>query len=186
MTWVAGACEFPDGLGGGGGGGGAGGCGGNGGRAGQAGGPAIGILIRKSNPASMPKIEGVDITSQDGATGGDGGAGGDGAPGGNGGFGGRVPDALRSTPPLAGPMPGERGGKGGEGGAGGGGGGGCGGWSIGIWLTGIGSHPELAGMYDNASNSFSLGSAGQPGRGGGGAVPAAPGAPGRAADVLVR
>ena len=178
-------CEFADGLGGGGGGGGAGGCGGGGGAAGLSGGPAVGILIHANSALALPVLDGVEVITQDGGSGGDGGAGGDGGLGGSGAFGGSVPEALRSTPTLAGPMSGERGGVGGDGGAGGGGGGGCGGSSIGLWLTGLGNHPALRARFQSG-NVYVLGAGGAAGRGGGGAVPSAAGAAGNSADVLVQ
>ncbi len=185
MDWISSVCEFADGLGGGGGGGGAGGCGGSGGGAGSSGGLAIGILIHASSVQALPVLDGVEVITQDGGSGGDGGAGGDGGLGGGGAFGGSVPEALRSTPTLAGPMPGERGGVGGDGGAGGGGGGGCGGSAIGLWLTGLGNRPDLRARLQSG-NLFTLGAGGAGGRGGGGAVPAAAGATGNSVDVLVQ
>jgi len=185
MAWVAGVCEFPDGLGGAGGGGGAGGCGGSAGQPGKSGGPAIGIAIHSFDAQALPAFDGVELIVQDGATGGDGGAGGDGGLGGSGGFGGRVPDALRSTPTLAGPLPGERGGKGGDGGAGGGGGGGCGGSSIGVWLTGVGERADLVSRLQSGV-MFEVGHGGVAGKGGGGAVGASAGAAGESDEVVVR
>ncbi len=185
MTWFDGACEFADGLGGGGGGGGAGGCGGAGGTAGQSGGASVAILIRATASAELPLIEGVEITSADGARGGDGGSGGDGASGGPGGFGGNIPDALRATPTLAGPMAGERGGKGGDGGGGGGGGGGCGGSTVGIWVSGFGSSSAAIERMRDA-NTFVLGAAGPAGRGGSGYLPASDGAAGVRVDMVLQ
>jgi hypothetical protein len=185
MTWFDGQCEFADGLGGGGGGGGAGGCGGAGGEAGRSGGPSIAIQIHATSLDQLPVLQGVEATSADGARGGDGGAGGDGAAGGQGGFGGNLPEAQRSTPTLAGPMSGERGGKGGDGGGGGGGGGGCGGSSIAVWVTGLGSVPAV-GTGLQVGNTFVAGAAGQPGRGGGGWTMAQDGAAGLSEEVVVR
>ena len=185
MVWTAASCEWPDGLGGAGGGGGAGGCGGRGGTAGQSGGPSIAMLIVANDVDTLPFIEDVEFTSADGGRGGDGGAGGDGGQGGNGGFGGALADAVRTTPTLAGALPGQRGGKGGEGGAGGGGGGGCGGSSVGLWITGLGSMPSVGDFYRDG-NTFALGNGGDAGRGGGGPVPAADGVKGSETDVLVR
>jgi hypothetical protein len=185
MTFVAGSCEFPDGLGGAGGGGGGGGCGGSGGRPGGPGGVAVGVLIVAQDASRLPVLDDVRVRTEPGGDGGDGGTGGDGGPGGSGGFGGAVPEADRSTPPLAGPIPGQRGGKGGDGGAGGGGGGGCGGSSVGIWVTGVGTMPQVGEAYLR-DNPVTVGAAGPAGRGGGGVVPGPPGAGGRALEVLVR
>jgi hypothetical protein len=185
MQWFDGDCEFEDGLGGGGGGGGGGGCGGNAGAPGTSGGPAVGLLVQSVDARGRPALERVEITTQDGGRGGDGGAGGDGGLGGSGGFGGRVPDALRTTPSLAGPLPGERGGKGGDGGGGGAGGGGCGGVSVGIWMTGLGFDAALLAQY-RAANTFVLGTGGAPGVGGGGPVPAPDGDAGGAFDIVMR
>ena len=184
MEWFSGACEFPDGLGGGGGGGGAGGCGGAPGTAGASGGPSVAILVRYTAAASQaPTITGVLLAPADGGRGGDGGAGGDGGRGGVGGFGGELPRADRNIPTLAGPFPGGRGGRGGNGGAGGGGGAGCGGGSIGIWLNG--GAPDGAEAW-SGQNDFELGRGGRPGEGGGGGAPGADGAEGGAVDVVVR
>jgi hypothetical protein len=185
MVWTMVSCEWPDGLGGAGGGGGAGGCGGRGGGAGQSGGPAIAILIVTDDVDALPLIEDVTLASEDGASGGDGGAGGDGGQGGGGGFGGALADAMRTTPTLAGALPGQRGGRGGDGGAGGGGGGGCGGASVGLWITGLGAMPAVADFYRDG-NSFEVGAGGARGQGGGGPVPAADGLQGSEVDVLVR
>jgi hypothetical protein len=182
IEWFDGICQFADGLGGGGGGGGAGGCGGAAGTAGTSGGPAIGIVIVRSN--TPPTIQNVTIETGRGGRGGDGGVGGEGALGGVGAFGGSVPREQQSTPTLAGPVPGARGGRGGNGGAGGGAGGGCGGASVGVWLLGGGS-----GNLENqlrTNNLFGLGDIGRGGRGGGGAVPAAAGLDGEMVDVLSR
>jgi hypothetical protein len=185
MTFIDAMCEFPDGLGGAGGGGGAGGCGGKGGRAGRSGGIAIGVLVRAVSSARLPTLDGVEIITHPGGAGGAGGAGGDGGRGGSGAFGGELPDELRSTPPLAGPVAGERGGKGGDGGGGGGGGGGCGGSSLGVWVTGIGSDPDVRARF-RSGNGFSIGEGGAAGPGGGGPAPAPAGAAGLSLDVLVR
>jgi hypothetical protein len=185
MTWFDGQCEFADGLGGGGGGGGAGGCGGEGGSAGRSGGPSIAIYIQAEIIERLPVLQGVEAMSSDGAPGGDGGAGGDGAAGGQGGFGGNVPEVQRSTPTLAGPMSGERGGKGGDGGGGGGGGGGCGGSSIGVWVSGLGDMPAV-GTGLRIGNTFVPGAGGPAGRGGGGWTMAQDGAAGLSEEVVVR
>ncbi len=185
MTWGMPQCEFRDGLGGGGGGGGAGGCSGAGGGAGVSGGPSIGVLIRVTNVANMPSVQGLLVETEDGGAGGSGGAGGDGAAGGRGGAGGSVPRSLATTPTLAGAAPGQRGGHGGPGGAGGAGGGGCGGSSVGLWVSGLGAQPQLETML-RAQSSFTLGHGGSAGLGGGGAEPAADGLPGKAIDVLLR
>jgi hypothetical protein len=185
FEFVDGMCEFPDGLGGAGGGGGAGGCGGKGGRAGGSGGPAIGVLIRAASPERLPTLDDVEIITQAGGAGGSGGAGGDGGQGGSGGFGGELPDERRSTPPLAGPIAGERGGKGGDGGGGGGGGGGCGGSSLGVWVVGLGSQPDVRARF-RAGNVFTIADGGAAGAGGGGPAPASSGAAGLSLDVLVQ
>jgi hypothetical protein len=185
MAFVDGTCEFPDGLGGAGGGGGAGGCGGKAGRAGGSGGAAIGVLIRAVSSERLPVLDGVEIVTHAGGDGGAGGAGGDGGRGGSGGFGGELPDQLRSSPPLAGPVAGERGGKGGDGGGGGGGGGGCGGSSLGVWIVGLGDQPDLRARF-RSGNAFNIGSGGGAGPGGGGPAPALAGASGLSMDVLVR
>jgi hypothetical protein len=185
MQFIDGSCEFPDGLGGAGGGGGAGGCGGKGGRAGRSGGIAIGVLIRAVSAERLPVLDGVEIITHDGGAGGAGGAGGDGGRGGSGGFGGELPDRLRSSPPLAGPVAGERGGKGGDGGGGGGGGGGCGGSSLGVWVTGLGMQPDLRARF-RSGNAINVGEGGAAGLGGGGPAAALDGAAGLSLDVLVR
>ncbi|RLB53180.1 MAG: hypothetical protein DRJ42_12655 [Deltaproteobacteria bacterium] len=178
-------CEFADGLGGGGGGGGAGGCGGAFGMPGTSGAPAVAIVLRGAAGA-LPTFEELVLSPGDAGRGGDGGAGGDGGLGGAGAFGGSLPRDALSTPTLAGPFPGARGGAGGNGGAGGGGGGGCGGGSIGIWLTGMfGGEPAEAATW-RARNTFRLGRGGLAGRGGGGAAAAADGVAGGAVDVIVR
>ena len=180
MTFVAGECEFPDGLGGGGGGGGAGGCGGRGGRAGQSGAPSVGLLV--VSPESFT-LQNVVFANAAGGSGGSGGAGGDGGSGGTGANGGSLPMALRTTPTLAGPFPGARGGSGGSGGAGGGGGGGCGGASVGIWI--VGSAPSNVAVWRNG-NRFALAAAGDGGAGGGGAQAGSRGAVGEVANVVVQ
>jgi hypothetical protein len=182
IGWVDGLCQFVDGIGGGGGGGGAGGCGGAAGTAGGSGGPAIGIVIERSG--NDVHITNVTIETGRGGRGGDGGVGGEGALGGVGAFGGAIPRQQQSTPTLAGPGPGARGGRGGNGGAGGGAGGGCGGGSIGVWLLG-GANGSLEATL-RTTNQFGLGDGGRAGRGGGGAVPAAAGVDGGIIDVLSR
>jgi hypothetical protein len=179
-------CDFPDALGGGGGGGGAGGCGGGRGRAGGSGGPSAALLVRYTNvPFGLPTLRGVLLVPSDGGRGGDGGAGGDGALGEAGGQGGDIPREARSTPPLAGGLPGARGGRGGNGGPGGGGGGGCGGASAGAWITGLAVEPpELAAW--RTDNTVRLGRGGAAGRGGGGGAAASEGVAGGAVDVVVR
>ncbi len=186
MNWFDRVCEFVDGLGGGGGGGGAGGCGGDGGDGGTSGAPSVAILVRYTRaPSRAPAISGLRIAPSEGGRGGDGGAGGDGGRGANGAFGGFVPRADRSTPTLAGPFPGGRGGAGGNGGAGAGGGGGCGGASVGIWITGVTTEPAGVAAW-RSGNTFMLGRAGTAGRGGGGAARGPDGAAGGSADVVVR
>ncbi|MDH5675383.1 MAG: hypothetical protein OEZ06_24895 [Myxococcales bacterium] len=185
ISFVAIDCEWPDGLGGGGGGGGAAGCGGGGGRAGSSGGPAIALLIEQSPLGTWPVLSALELITEAGGAGGDGGTGGDGGLGGHGGFGGRVADAERIIPPLAGPLPGERGGKGGDGGPGGGGGGGCGGASVGIWVVGAAADTPMLQRY-REQNLFNLGQGGRGGRGGGGAVPADNGTTGARMDVVAR
>jgi hypothetical protein len=187
MRWFDRVCEFADGLGGGGGGGGSGGCGGTSGSPGTSGAPSVAILIRYTmgRPDRVPTIQGVQIQPSDGGRGGDGGAGGAGGRGAPGAFGGSLPREARSTPTLAGPFPGARGGPGGAGGAGGGGGGGCGGASVGIWLVGLPIEPPDVSAW-RTGNTFRLGAPGIPGRGGGGAVPGGNGAEGGAVDVVVR
>jgi hypothetical protein len=185
MNWMAGVCEFADGLGGAGGGGGAGGCGGGGGAAGHSGGASIGVLLRVRGQFALPTIERVVIETEPAGAGGAGGAGGDGGLGRSGGFGGAIDDALRSTPTLARPMPGQRGGKGGRGGSGGGGGGGCGGPSVGVWVTGAPSSSARLDEYRDG-NTFELGAAGGGGPGGSGGVPAAAGADGTRAAVVAQ
>jgi len=185
FDWMAGACAFSDGLGGGGGGGGAGGCGGVGGEPGQAAAPGIGVLIQFRAGSNAPQLEGLDIETEAGAPGGDGGRGGDGATGGRGGRAGALARELLATPTLAGAAAGERGGNGGKGGAGGGAGGGCGGSSVGIWIAGTQPNAQWLSML-RTRNAFTLGNPGRPGRGGGGAAPAANGNEGMVLDVLVR
>jgi hypothetical protein len=185
MDFLAGSCEFADGLGGAGGGGGAAGCGGEGGQPGESGGAAIGVLVFASSLAQLPQILQLQLVIDSGATGGDGGAGGDGGPGGAGGAGGQLARELLATPTLAGATSGESGGNGGVGGPGGAAGGGCGGSSVGIWLSGLPSGAAaIASLRTN--NTFALGLGGRPGRGGGGALPAPDGAEGMAVDVLAR
>lgn len=185
---VDGLCEFVDGLGGGGGGGGSGGCGGTAGQPGTSGAPSVAILVRYTagRPSALPSITGVRLAPSDGGRGGDGGAGGAGGRGAPGAFGGELPREARSTPTLAGPFPGARGGPGGAGGDGGGGGGGCGGASVGVWLLGLGTSEPPGVSEWRASNTFELGRAGLAGRGGGGAAPGGDGAEGGAIDVVVR
>ncbi len=185
MNWIDGVCEFADGLGGAGGGGGAGGCGGKGGGAGQSGGAAIGLVIHVTNTLAMPTLKNVRIETEPGGDGGPGGAGGDGGLGRSGGFGGDADAALRSTPTLAGPMPGQRGGKGGRGGSGGGGGGGCGGPTVGVWISGATPSNLVLDDY-RSDNAFELGPAGKGGLGGSGGVPAGPGADGERTSVVVQ
>jgi len=182
ITWFDGLCQFADGLGGGGGGGGGGGCGGSAGRAGTSGGPAIGIAIERSSNSAH--LDNVTIETGRGGRGGDGGVGGEGALGGVGAAGGAIARQQQSTPTLAGPGPGARGGRGGNGGAGGGAGGGCGGGSIGVWLLGGANSGFESTLRTN--NLFGLGDGGRAGRGGGGAVPAAAGIDGGMIDVLSR
>lgn len=186
MTWYAGTCPFPDGLGGGGGGGGAGGCGGQGGSPGTSGAPSIGIVIDYAGvPPAAPRLEGVRILTGDGGRGGRGGGGGDGGLGAAGAPGGEVPRSDRTTPTLAGPSQGGRGGKGGNGGPGGGGGGGCGGSVVGVWaLLRGGRDPGLAAAVASGA-VVHLGHAGRGGRGGPGAAPGGDGADGVERDVVV-
>lgn len=185
MTFVAGECEFADGLGGGGGGGGGGGCGGNAGMPGTSGAPSVAIVVRYDGAPSpaVPTFDDLTLRPADGGRGGDGGAGGDGGRGGTGAFGGELARADRSTPTLAGPFPGGRGGRGGDGGGGGGGGGGCGGASVGVWVTGARTVSTMAWTRDN---NFELGQGGLPGQGGGGGAAASAGAAGGAERVVVR
>jgi hypothetical protein len=183
FTWVAGRCEFADGLGGAGGGGGAGGCAGLGAQPGASAAPAIGLWLNVATSEQMPVLERINIETEAPGAGGNGGLGGEGALGGRGGAGGALPLAALSTPTLAGAAAGQRGGNGGRGGAGGAGGGGCGGSSIGIWISGLANDVALRSKL-TAQNSFALGAPGRPGRGGGGVVPASDGAAGRASDVL--
>lgn len=184
MSFFEDLCEFPDGLGGAGGGGGAGGCGGEGGEPGQSGGPSIAILVLIGPRNHVPVIESCVLHTERGGRGGDGGNGGDGGSGGHGAFGGRVPEELRTIPPLAGPSSGERGGKGGDGGPGGGGGGGCGGSSIGVWIAdGRGRLPNTAAIMSD--NNFQLSLGGEPGEGGGGALSADDGGEGASLAVHV-
>jgi hypothetical protein len=180
MDFIAGACEFADGLGGGGGGGGAGGCGGGAGREGTSGAPSVALLL--VNPGAFVLSETL-LAAQHGGSGGPGGAGGDGGLGGVGANGGLVPPELRTTPTLAGTYPGARGGSGGAGGPGGGGGGGCGGSSVGIWI--VGAEPSTGAAWRMA-NRFTLGSGGDGGAGGGGAQTGSSGARGETLDVLVQ
>lgn len=187
MDWYAGACEFPDGLGGGGGGGGCGGCGGRLGQPGTSGGPAVALLVRyTTRPSAVPTFRGMILVPSDGGRGGDGGAGGDGGIGGTGAQGGSVPREDRATPTLAGPFPGGRGGAGGNGGPGGGAGGGCGGSAVGVWLTGAGSTAPPGVAAWRTGNMFRLGRGGVAGLGGGGGAAAPAGAEGGAVDVVVR
>lgn len=185
MDFIAGSCEFADGLGGGGGGGGAAGCGGEGGQPGESGGAAIGVLVFAGSLAQLPHISQLQLVIDSGASGGDGGAGGDGGPGGAGGAGGQLARELLSTPTLAGAAPGESGGNGGAGGPGGAAGGGCGGSSVGIWLSGVPADAAALASL-RTDNTFALGLGGRAGRGGGGALPAPDGAEGMAVDVLAR
>ena len=180
MDIFPGLCEFPDGLGGGGGGGGAGGCGGTGGDAGTSGAPAIGIFVDGASAPNLT-ISGCFIRTPDGGRGGDGGAGGGGAAGSPGAPGGSVPLSERTTPTLAGPFPGERGGAGGRGGDGGGGGGGCGGYSAGVRGGG-----DVDAARWSSANLFDVGRGGRAGRGGGGAAAGGDGAEGGSFDVLSR
>jgi len=180
MDFMAGVCEFADGLGGGGGGGGAGGCGGGAGREGTSGAPSVALLL--VNPGAFVLSDTL-LSTQRGGRGGPGGAGGDGGLGGVGANGGLVPPELRTTPTLAGTYPGARGGSGGAGGPGGGGGGGCGGSSVGIWI--VGSEPSTSPGWRMA-NRFTLGSGGDGGAGGGGAQTGSSGARGETLDVLVQ
>jgi len=180
INFMAGVCEFADGLGGGGGGGGAGGCGGGGGGEGTSGAPSVALLV--SEPSSFT-LDGVVFETANGARGGPGGAGGDGGSGGAGAFGGNVLPEARNTPTLAGTYPGARGGSGGAGGAGGGGGGGCGGASVGIWL--VGAPPPNVEAW-RAQSRFMLGAGGEGGAGGGGAQVGSSGARGEAVDVFVQ
>lgn len=185
IDWTSGACEFADGLGGAGGGGGAGGCGGRAGRAGGSAAPVIGLWIALQRSEDAPQLSGLTIETGPAADGGDGGAGGDGAIGGSGGRAITAAPEELATPTLAGAASGQRGGHGGKGGSGGSGGGGCGGSSVGVWISGSVSDPQLIAAIRNAS-AFALGAPGRPGRGGGGAVPAQDGEAGRAIDVLIR
>jgi hypothetical protein len=185
IDWVPNICEFVDGLGGAGGGGGAGGCGGGAGKAGRSAAPVIGMWIALTDLAQAPQLRSVMIETGPAADGGDGGAGGDGAIGGSGGRANAAAAEALSTPTLAGAATGQRGGHGGKGGSGGSGGGGCGGSSVGIWLAGIGSDPQLMASI-RAASSFALGAAGRAGRGGGGAVRAQDGTAGRTIDVVMR
>ena len=180
MSFMDGVCEFPDGLGGGGGGGGGGGCGGGAGREGTSGGPSVALLIVQPSAFSL---DGVVLQPAHGGGGGPGGAGGDGGLGGSGAAGGLIAPELRTTPTLAGPFPGARGGSGGAGGPGGGGGGGCGGSSVGLWLVG-GAPANLASW--RSQNRFMLSSGGEGGVGGGGARVGSNGARGEAADVVIQ
>jgi hypothetical protein len=187
IDWTARDCEFADGLGAGGGGGGSGGCGGTPGQPGTSGAPSVAVLIRytRGRPDRVPTIRGVRLAPAEGGRGGDGGAGGAGGRGAAGAFGGALALDDRSTPTLAGPFPGARGGPGGVGGDGGGGGGGCGGASVGVWLLGVGSEPPGVSAW-RTDNTFLLGGAGIAGRGGGGAAPGGAGDEGGAVDVVVR
>jgi hypothetical protein len=178
MNFVAGSCEFPDGIGGGGGGGGAGGCGGRGGSSGSSGAPSIAVFVAH---ASTLKLEGVTLAPSNGAPGGPGGAGGGGGLGGVGAAGGNLTPESKTTPTLAGTAGGARGGKGGTGGPGGGGGGGCGGSSVGIWIKG----GTLTAATVRPRNTFTLGEGGAAGVGGGGARVGGAGAQGEAIDVVV-
>ncbi|QQR90087.1 MAG: hypothetical protein IPJ88_18400 [Myxococcales bacterium] len=138
MRWYSNLCEYADGLGGGGGGGGGGGCGGSGGGAAHSGSPSIALLVQSNQSNSkIPIISNCLLQSRDGGHGGNGGGGGNGALGGSGAIGGALDPSQLTTPTLAGPFPGARGGQGGSGGSGGGGGGGCGGSSVGVWIAGL-------------------------------------------------
>ena len=185
MDWTPGVCEFVDGLGGAGGGGGAGGCGGRAGMAGRSAAPVIGLWLALPELARAPQLSWLMIETGPAADGGDGGAGGDGAIGGSGGRARTAAAEALATPTLAGAASGQRGGHGGKGGNGGSGGGGCGGSSIGIWVSGSASDPQLIAAIRSAA-AFALGDGGRPGRGGGGAVRAQDGAAGRTIDVLMR
>ncbi len=187
MDWFDGLCEFSDGLGGGGGGGGAGGCGGHGGAPGTSAGPSVALVMRYTGRvrAGAPRLEGLLLWTADGAPGGDGGAGGEGALGSAGGQGGALPREARSTPTLAGPFPGGRGGPGGQGGSGGGGGAGCGGASVGIWVAGMAPSGLPIASWRGGLR-FRLGRPGRGGRGGGGPSAAPNGADGVAMEVVVR
>lgn len=185
MDWTPSVCEFVDGLGGAGGGGGAGGCGGSAGMAGRSAAPVIGLWLALSSPDRAPRLSGLMIETGPAADGGDGGAGGDGAIGGSGGRARAAAAEALATPTLAGAASGQRGGHGGKGGNGGSGGGGCGGSSIGVWLSGSTSDPQLVAAIRDAA-TFALGDSGRAGRGGGGAVRAQDGAEGRTIDVLMR
>jgi len=185
IEWFDTACEFADGLGGGGGGGGSGGCGGSAGEPGTSGAPSVALLLRYTTPPTgLPELTELVLIPADGGRGGDGGAGGAGGRGAPGSFGGELPRDARSTPTLAGPFPGARGGPGGPGGGGGGGGGGCGGASVGVWTLGA---PATDPAFDawRTDNTFLLGRPGIEGRGGGGAAPGGEGAEGGAIDVFV-
>ena len=186
ISWIGGACELRDGLGGGGGGGGAGGCGGQGGEAGSSGGPAVALLVRYTVASlGLPRVEDLRLISARGGDGGDGGSGGEGGKGASGALGNELPRSERVNLTLDAPQAGGRGGRGGDGGDGGAGGGGCGGASMGIWLSGIGSAtpPELSQW--RAQSQFLLGEAGRAGRGGGGAAPAADGQGGVQSEIHV-
>lgn len=184
MTFVEDSCEFADGLGGGGGGGGAGGCGGGGGLAGEHGAPTAALVVHYTGSTrELPVLIDLSLETRGGGRGGNGGAGGDGSAGQPGGFGGELPLALRSTPTLAAPFPGENGGTGGTGGAGGGGGGGCGGASVGIWLSEAGS---LSAPGSWNAFSYTLGDGGEAGRGGGGGRAGADGSAGQRSNIHVR
>jgi hypothetical protein len=181
MTYSDFVCEFPDGLGGGGGGGGAGGCGGRAGRGGTSGAPAIALFVREPSAFAL---ENIAFVASEGGSGGSGGSGGDGGQGGAGSFGGSLDPKERTTPTLAGPFPGARGGSGGAGGGGGGGGGGCGGSAVGVWV--VGPAPSNLNAWHGSGNGFVFYGGGAGGGGGGGVNPGSRGLQGKTVDVFIQ
>jgi hypothetical protein len=164
----SGGCDNGNSFGAGGGGGGAGGVRApTAGAGGGGGGASVGILVVNASPV----LTSVEIVRGRGGNGGVGGNGALGQLGGAGGNGGAAAGASQA---------GGAGGRGGDGGNSGSGGGGAGGASIGILMTG-------GAVVDDASVTYSGGTAGAGGAGGAGPVGSAgAGAAGSVATKIVR